>query len=475
MEITFISPYEDITAYPVRLLSAILREKGHSSKIIFMPTILDEAQSGISQQCIDSVAAVCRDSDVVGFSFFSCHFDAVKQLTMGLKKTGSPPILWGGKHISAQLSDAVGFADFVAVGEGDVTLPLFMDRFPDIQNSSEFPGIWIPEKNSINTPVLPALVQDLDNLPFPDYSLENHYIWTGDDMIKMDEDLQQEYWFSTPEGEIAYQTMGSRGCPHSCSYCVSYKKFYKNQRYLRFRSHGNIIDEMNKMIGKYPFIRSILLSDDNFFAQKETIIEQFAKEYKNKIGLPFRCLAHPDTITREKMRLLTDAGMYQIQIGIQTGSSRTQSLYKRGPASDKIIQTTKIINEFKDTLLPFYDFIIDNPFETNEDLIETLKMIIEFPKPYRLNVFSLLFLPGTELYEKAIKKGINFDLGKEFVICEKKYLNFIFLVTKLPLPKWVLRLFISKPIVSILDNKLIGSLLFGLKDWIKKNIPVRKL
>ena len=166
--------------------------------------------------------------------------------------------------------------------------------------------------------------------------------------------------------------------------------------------------------------------------------------------------------------------MDNIQIGIQTGSLRTQSLYKRGPVPRKIIQTTKLINEFKNKLIPSYDFIIDNPFESNEDIIDTLKMIIEFPKPYQLNVFSLLFLPGTKLYEKALKEGISFDLGQEVSFCEKTYLNYIFLLNKLPLPKWFLKLLIAKPIVRVLDTKSVGVFLFGLKDWVKKILPSRK-
>jgi hypothetical protein len=69
-----------------------------------------------------------------------------------------------------------------------------------------------------------------------------------------------------------------------------------------------------------------------------------------------------------------------------------------------------MINEFRDKIkLPRYDIIVNNPWEKDGDLAETLMFFAKFPKPYLLNMFSLTFYPGTELYEKAVEDGIITD------------------------------------------------------------------
>lgn len=81
--------------------------------------------------------------------------------------------------------------------------------------------------------------------------------------------------------------------------------------------------------------------------------------------------------------------------------------------------------------MPQYDIILDNPWETDDDLIETLMFLSKLPTPYRLSLFSLNFYPGTELYRKAKMDCIITDdlkdvYRKHFHRCNKTYLNNLF-------------------------------------------------
>jgi len=99
-----------------------------------------------------------------------------------------------------------------------------------------------------------------------------------------------------------------------------------------------------------------------------------------------------------------------LRVGIQTGSNHTRRLYKRHHTNEQVEECARIIHEFKKEIpLPRYDIIINNPWETEEDLTETLMLFAKLPKPYLMNMFSLTFYPGTELYEKAVKDGIITD------------------------------------------------------------------
>ncbi|MFQ5647558.1 MAG: radical SAM protein, partial [bacterium] len=184
---------------------------------------------------------------------------------------------------------------------------------------------------------------------------------------------------------------------------------------------------------KLPFIRHVTFDDDAFFAYGEAEIEEFCREYKRKIGLPLDIGgATPTTLTRGKLSLLVNAGLTGIRMGIQTASERTKKLYKRRHSNELVEKSVNIINEFKDKIKDIrYDIIINNPWETREDLVSTLMFLARFPTPYRLNNFNLTFFPETELYKKARKDGLITDdikevYSKSYSKHEQTYLNDLF-------------------------------------------------
>ncbi|HAX61180.1 MAG TPA: hypothetical protein DCX95_01275, partial [Elusimicrobia bacterium] len=114
------------------------------------------------------------------------------------------------------------------------------------------------------------------------------------------------------------------------------------------------------------------------------------------------------------------------------GSERTKRLYNRTYSNQQVEKVVNIINDFKDRIGQVqYDIILDNPWETDEDLIETLMFLSKLPTPYVLNLFSLTFFPETELYRIAKRDGLLTNDSKDvyhkcYSICKKTYLNRLF-------------------------------------------------
>ena len=52
-----------------------------------------------------------------------------------------------------------------------------------------------------------------------------------------------------------------------------------------------------------------------------------------------------------------------------------------------------------------FDSIVNNPYETQEVLKETLRFFMEIPKPYEMNMHSLVYFPKTNLTKKAVADG----------------------------------------------------------------------
>jgi coproporphyrinogen III oxidase-like Fe-S oxidoreductase len=141
----------------------------------------------------------------------------------------------------------------------------------------------------------------------------------------------------------------------------------------------------------------------------------FAKQYKERIGDPFYLLGSPGTITEEKYAALVDAGLHCIQMGIEHGSKRIQKLMRRSTmGNEKILRSAEIIAKYTDrTAPPQYDIIYDLPYETMADKLDTLRLIVQLPKPYKLQVFSVIFYPGTSLHTIAMRDGLINDERSE--------------------------------------------------------------
>ena len=201
-------------------------------------------------------------------------------------------------------------------------------------------------------------------------------------------------------------------------------------------------------------------------------MREFGKLYREKIGLPFEAQGTPDVMTEEKFKLLLDAGLVFTELGIQTGSNRTLKLYKRRTSNEQVEKAAAMIHKYRGKInVPDYHLILDNPWETTDDLRETLEMIWKLPKPYNLLISSLVFYPGTEVYEMAKKENLIKDeydeiYRKHFPVPKGSYLNFIFyLSTYNNLPRTVLRSLCNKKLVSFFHREQFCRFFAFLQKW----------
>jgi radical SAM superfamily enzyme YgiQ (UPF0313 family) len=89
-------------------------------------------------------------------------------------------------------------------------------------------------------------------------------------------------------------------------------------------------------------------------------------------------------------------------MGIQTGSQRVRNeLFLRPVPDAKLISASQIMSDLKIT--PFYDIIVDNPFETSEDKKNGLDLLLKIKRPYYMHMFSLTHFPNTALTKKALE------------------------------------------------------------------------
>ncbi|MBI5642830.1 MAG: B12-binding domain-containing radical SAM protein [Deltaproteobacteria bacterium] len=485
MKITLISPYPDITAFGLRTISAHLKAHGHTTQLIFLPDPYgDNLVFGVKRyddHVLDSLIPLCADSGLIGITLMTNFYEGAVQITKKLKSALKAPVIWGGIHPTIRPEESLEHADIVCIGDGEEAILELVQKLEKGEAYTKVKNLCVMEKGRFVKNPPRNLPHDLDVYPRPDYSYDDTHIMYEGRIQPLTYELTKTYLENGTVSQYikktGYQTMTGRGCPHKCTYCINdtLKTMYNNDNYLRWRSTAHVIDELQWVKKNMPYIGFIWISDDAFFARNKKSLEEFCAEYKAKINLPFTCLASPMTISEEKMELLVDAGLMYLQMGVESGSAKVQELFNRKQMNnEKLRKAFNIINRYKNKMYPpSYDFILDVPYETDADKIDSLKLIAEIPKPFQLQPFSLILYPGTKLYEMAKADGMIQDEKKQiyeksYTMRAPSYLNLLITLSKNgKFPSPVLKLLVSAPVVDILNSKpmrpVFKSLFIGLK------------
>ena len=332
--------------------------------------------------------------DLVGFSLKSPIFDSARNLT---KKTrtvlSDTKVIWGGVHPSISPEESIKHSDFVCVGEGEESLLELVKKLSNGEKGNDVQNIWARENGSIRKNSQRASVENLDALPLPKINDGNHFFISNGKIGNT---------FSLPEWTI----LTSRGCPFKCWFCTNetIDEIYK-RRALRRRSVGNVIDELVQVKSKLENVEIISFQDD-IFTVNQRWIEEFVPQYKKKIGLPFIAQTHPTFVKTKVITLLKEAGLQALMMGIQSGSERVRKeVFFRKTSDQHILNAVNILKEVN---IPYvrYDLIHNNPYETRQDKLNTVNLLLKFPRPVGLNIFQLHWYPKTKLTEKALKEGI---------------------------------------------------------------------
>jgi len=484
-QVTFVAPTPpDVAAFGVRALSAFLKQHGYQCRVVFLPGGVEKYKYGCSEgyryeaPILDRVVELCEGSTLVCVSFMSNYLDRARQLCRAIKASVDVPLLVGGIHPTVLPESCLDFADIVCAGEGEEALLELVQRIEAKEDYSDVRNlIFRKDGHLVRNPLRP-LIEDLDSLPFYDFGPEEHYIFDSmtQTVAPMSKDLLRNSFPLEPHVEgsfsdsyartLSYKTMTTRGCPHHCTFCAEkcLADMYREmgQRYLRKRGIPHIIEELEWVTREMPFIESIFLFDDTFLVRSESEIREFSAVYKQRIGLPMHIQASPTTVTEGKMEALADAGLAFVEMGIQSTSRRGKDLYKRSISTERILQAADVLHGFRGKINPpCYHVILDNPWETAADVVETLQVVLRLPRPFWLKRASLVCFPGTELYTKAQEDRLLVSeedyrreiYNKHLHQPKGRYVNFLmYLAGFCHFPRRVVRLLACRALVSLFDR-----------------------
>lgn len=272
--------------------------------------------------------------------------------------------------------------DAICVGEGESAFKDLLRALKEGVSIEAIPNILTKSSPEIN---LRPLIEDLDSIPFPDYGL---------------------FYNNSKIGNLPLKSfITSRGCPYYCIYCFnhSWRKLYQGLgKLVRKNSVDYVISNIKKVMENWP-LSSVKFYDDIFCYSSDNWLDEFAKKYKENIGLPFFILTRADLLNEEMVKLLKYAGCQTISMSIEAGNSEIRNkLLKRNMSDEAIISAHLLCKKYE--ISTFTNCIVGLPDTKIKNDIESVGLAIrsgvtwaEFPIFYPY--------PGTELGDQVINMG----------------------------------------------------------------------
>lgn len=317
-----------------------------------------------------------KKPDVLCFSCYIWNISFVKELICDLKKILPDTIIWaGGPEVSydaekflQEMPEVTG----VMCGEGEETFLELVRYYVNGETEnvlSDIRGIVFQRNGEIVRNSFREIM-DMDKLVFPykNISLFEHKI-------------------------IYYES--SRGCPFSCSYCLS-----SIDKKLRFRSLSLVKEELQFFLdAKVPQVKFV---DRTFNCKKEHAFEiwNYIRQHDNGItNFHFEIAA--DLLTEEEIQLIQTMrpGLIQLEIGVQSTNPQTIEEIRRKTSFKKISEKVRKVQEGKN-VHQHLDLIAGLPYEGYESFKKSFCDVYAL-QPQQLQLGFLKLLKGSYMQEKA--------------------------------------------------------------------------
>lgn len=334
------------------------------------------------------------------------RFTFIKELIRLSRKICRATIIIGGSYLEPVIDTVMPYleADYYVLGEGESTTPELIDRLVAEESVNDMKGIAFLEggENRINQSPPPII--DLDVIPFP--AREK---WLFDR-------YKRYFAIGFPLAYTAH-LISSRGCPLNCIFCrPAFGKI------VRRRSPENIFEEMKSVESDYG-CRIIYFHDEVLLGGKKSYVQEFC-EYLLKKGKKQFCWAGTTNarfLDTETIRLMGRAGCIRLSLGVESGS---QTILEEMRKNNDLHQIKMVMEDCLNEGIEIDFSLLTNTFSES---VSTLNETKTFLSPLMKNYFRsppvinyITPIPGTEIYDKAKRKGVLDTEDIKNMICLDK-------------------------------------------------------
>jgi radical SAM superfamily enzyme YgiQ (UPF0313 family) len=368
-------------------MSTYLRSKTNS-----IIQVIDMAAQEISFKDTGKIVKSFKPS-LVGISSKTFNILSAYKLADIIKKVAKKTIVVvGGAHPTAlpvyTLQECENI-DAIIVREGESTiidLHMRMHEGYELQDEifDNLAGVvWRNSLGEIIENQERKLIQDLDSLPFPDFSFVNYSKY------------KRVYNPNKHKFQHVFPIFGSRGCPFNCTFCMPL-----HSRRHRVRSIECILEEIELLHQEYAAER--IYFEDSLFCSSKAWFEEFCEQYKMKglhRKLQWGFETRIDTANSDMFKAAKEAGCIYTFFGVESGSEEVLKKANKGYSKESIIQR---VTEAKQAGIDAVNvsLIMGLPYETKKTIESTLKLIEELPcDGVGINILDIY--PGTTAFNMA--------------------------------------------------------------------------
>ena len=338
-----------------------------------------------------------KKPDLIAFSCYIWNIRQIKELVRELKKVlPNTPIWLGGpeaSHDARRILENYPEVDGVFVGEGEESF-YELCKFYDGKREclGQVPGIAYRENGEIVEKPY-ALIRDLSSLKFAyeDFADFAHKI-------------------------IYYES--SRGCPFSCSYCLS-----SIDKSVRFRDLTLVKRELQTFIdAKVPQVKFV----DRTFnckASHSMAIWQYLTEHDNGVT-NFHFEVAADLITEEALALFAKMrkGLIQLEIGVQSTNEATIGEIRRKMNFEKVADLVKKVKAIGG-IHQHLDLIAGLPEEDYESFGKSFDDVFAL-EPEQLQLGFLKVLKGSYMYENREAYDLIYRSEPPYEVLSTKWVSY---------------------------------------------------
>lgn len=372
------------------------------NQLIIKEYTINQSQDDVLREMIEI------NADVIVCSSYIWNIEALVILFSNYRKLNHKTyIIFGGPEVSydAKLKlEAYDFIDMIIIGEGertvsdvllaleeeiqlggnDITLGKTMANIKGI--AYNFEGVL--HDNGKRTPI-----ENLDEIPF-----------VYDD-------------FEPFENRIIYYE-SARGCPYSCSYCLS-----AAEKGVRFYSIERVYNDLNvfleHMVPQVKFVDRTFNVDKNHAL---SIIEYLIEHDNGVTNFHFEITA--TLLDHDYFELLSKAreGLFQFEIGVQTTHNDTMIAINRPIAFEKLRDNCLKLLDMGNIHIHL-DLIAGLPYENYDTFLKSFDDVFKIG-PHALQLGFLKILKGTPIMSTQELHGYEFREQAPYEVLYNKYINF---------------------------------------------------
>lgn len=374
-------------------LKAFAKEREPEAEIVLGEYTINHQMDSILQDIYR------KKPDFVGFSCYIWNISYVMEITRDLHKVlpeceiwlGGPEVSYNAREILEKEPQICG----VMRGEGELTFAEVVGAYVRGKKNQICQVLGITGRNTDGTIYenMPQRLLGMDEIPF-------YY-----------KDM------SGFENRIVYYE-SSRGCPFSCSYCLS-----SIDKSVRFRNLEQVKKELDFFLAQnVPQVKFI---DRTFNCKKEHTLGIWNHILEHDNGITnFHFEVSADLLDDEELEVVSKMrpGLIQLEIGVQSTNGDTISEIRRKMNLTKLKKSVDRVHEFHNTH-QHLDLIAGLPYEDIDSFLMSFDDVYEM-KPDQLQLGFLKVLKGSYMAEQAEAYDLKFRSVPPYEVLSTRWLSY---------------------------------------------------